>query len=74
MAKLFKVTTYIVDANDEFEDAAGLEACLVYDTQNHFWLNHTHIDEADIGEWEDEHPLNYIDCPEAEFTKYFKEN
>lgn len=31
------------------------------------------VTEKDIGEWDDENPLNYIDCPESEFEKYFKE-
>lgn len=73
MAKLFKITTYIVDANDEF-DADSMEDCLIYCTQNDLSLQHTKVQSADIGEWEDDHPLNYIDCPKAEFEKYFKEN
>ena len=37
-------------------------------------LDHTHIMSTKIDEWDDNHPLNYIDCPEAEYEKYFKEN
>lgn len=73
MAKLFKVTTYIVDYNDDF-DKSNIEEYLVYETQKHFDLQHMQIAEADLGEWYDEHPINYIDCPKAEFEKYFKEN
>lgn len=74
MPKLFKITTYIVDYNDEFSTDDRLEDCLIYCTQNDLTLNHTHIISADIGEWYDEHPLNYIDCPKSEYEKYFKEN
>ncbi len=74
MAKLFKVTTYIVDGNDEFATDDRLEDCLTYCTQNDLNLEHTQIQSADLGEWYDEHPLNYIGCPKAEFEKYFKEN
>ena len=74
MAKLFKLTAYVVDYNDEFRDASDLEDCIVYDTQRHITLEHTNIQSADLGEWDDDHPLNYIDCPKTEFEKYFKEN
>ena len=73
MAKLFKVTTYIVDYNDEF-DASNVEEYLIYATQRHFNLRHTQIADVDLGEWYDEHHLNYINCTKAEFEKYFKEN
>lgn len=73
MAKLFKVSTYIVDYNDDF-DKANIEEYLTYATERFFNLNHIKVAEADLGEWYDECPLNYIDCPEAEFEKYFKEN
>ena len=74
MAKLFKIQAYIVDYNDEFYTDDRLEDCLIYCTQNDLSFQHLKIQSADIGEFYDEHPLNYIDCPEAEFKKYFKEN
>ena len=74
MAKLFKITTYIVDYNDEFVTDEKLDDCLTYCTQNDLNLQHTQIQSADLGEWYDEHPLNYVNCPKAEFEKYFKEN
>jgi hypothetical protein len=73
MAKLFKIQSYIVDYNDEF-DSDNIAEYLDYCTQRHFSLQHTKIAEADLGEFYDEHPLNYVNCPEAEFEKYFKEN
>lgn len=74
MAKIFKVTTYIVDYNDEFTTDERLDDCFTYCTQNDLNLQHTQIQSADLGEWYDEHPLNYVNCPKAEFEKYFKEN
>ena len=68
MAKLFKITTYIVDSMDEF-DADSMEDCLIYCTQNDLSLRHIKIQSADIGEWDDD-----VYCPESEFEKYFKEN
>ena len=74
MPKLFKITTYLVDCNDEFVTDDRLEDCIIYCTQNDLDLRHTKIESADIGEWDDDHPLNYMDCPETEYEKYFKEN
>lgn len=73
MAKLYKIQTYILDYNDDLHNAeilkAYLDARILYGL-----LEHTHITEVNIGEWDDEHPLNIVDCPEAEYEKYFKEN
>ena len=74
MAKLFRNQAYIVDANGEFYTDDRLEDCLIYCTQNDLRLEHLKIQSIDIGEWYDDHPLNHMDCPEAEFKKYFKEN
>lgn len=71
--KLFKISAYIVDYNDEYETEDRLEDCLIWCTQNDLDLRHLKIDAANIGEWDDDHSLNYIDCPESEFKKYFKE-
>ena len=73
MAKLFKIQAYIVDVNDEFYTDDRLEDCLICCTQNDLGLQHLKIQSVDIGEFYDDHPLNYIDCPKAEFEKYFKE-
>ena len=73
MPKLFKVTAYIVDYNDEFRTEEDMAANLSYCTQRDLHLDHIQVKSADIGEWYDEHPLNYINCPKAEYEKYFKE-
>lgn len=73
MSKLFKITTYVVDPVDEFATDDRLEDCIIYCTQNDLSLRHTSVESADIGEWDDNHPLNYYNCPRAEFEKYFKE-
>ena len=50
-----------------------LEDCLVYCTQNYLNFDHLKIQSIDLGECHDDHQLNYMDCPEAEYEKYFKE-
>lgn len=74
MAKVFKISAYVVDANDEFSTNDRLEDCLVYCTQNDINLGHIKIESADIGEWYDDHPLNFYNCPVAEYEKYFKKD
>ena len=73
MAKVFKISAYVVDMNGEFTTDDRLEDCLIYCTQNDLNLRHTNIQSADIGEWDDDHPLNYRSCSIEEFEKYFKE-
>lgn len=73
MAKLYKIETYLLDYNNDFRDSEILKNYLDY-RMNYGFLNHIKIDVADIGEWDDDHPLNIVDCPEEEYEKYFKEN
>ena len=71
MAKLFKVSAYVVDSNDEFNEES-LNDCLYYCTQNDIDLKYLTVDSAYVGEWDDNHKLNYVCCPIDEFEKYFK--
>lgn len=73
MAKLFKISAYLVDFNDTF-DESNLEDYLIWRLQKYLDIDHIHLVSADIGEWHDDHPINNINCPEAEYEKYFKEN
>ena len=72
MAKLFKLSAYIVDANGDF-DAENLEDYIMWRLDD-VSVDHVHIDSADIGPWHDDHPINNYHCPEAEYEKYFKES
>lgn len=69
MANIFKVSGYFVDPNGDV-DKDSFEAEL--EVLEDVFTQHLHIDEADIGEWDDESPLNYIDCDLADCEKYFK--
>ena len=73
MAKIFKISAYIVDYLDEFDDNQRVADYLEYITQNDdIILKHPQIESADIGEWHDDHPLNWRCCPKEECEKYFK--
>ena len=73
MAKLFKISAYLTDCNDTF-DEQNLEDYLNYCLGDELVVDHISLKCADIGEWDDELPINYLNCPESEFEKYFKEN
>ena len=72
MAKLFKLTAYLVDYSDAF-DESNLEDYIMWRLDD-VSVDHAHLTSADIGEWHDDHPLNYYNCHEEEYEKYFKEN
>ena len=73
MAKLHKISAYLIDTDDKFDDT-NLEDYLLYCLHNELDIEHVHITSADIGPWYDDHPINNYNCPEAEYEKYFKEN
>ena len=68
MAKIFKISGYLVDANGDCEKEA-IEIAL---TDNLDLMDqHLHIEDKDIGEWDDDSPLNYDNCDLAECERYF---
>lgn len=73
MAKLHKLTAYLVDPLGKF-DESNLEDYLIWRLQDELDIDHIHLSSADIGPWYDDHPINNYNCPEAEYEKYFKEN
>lgn len=70
MAKIFKISGYLVDPDDLYR-LSEIEAGISYvlDGMVH---QHIHVEESDIGKWDDESPLNYDNCDLAECEKYFK--
>lgn len=73
MAKLHKVQFYILDYNNNFRTLGDLEN-YINCTIRYGLPEHVHVTSTDIGEWDDDHPLNQVDCPESEYEKYFNEN
>ena len=67
MAKIHKISGYVVDIDGIFEKHDLENDLGVRDLLAH----HLHVETADIGEWEDEHPLNFDDCDLAECEKWF---
>lgn len=70
MAKIFKVSGYLVDVNgDSNVDEVIAEISFGLDGMIN---QHIHVEESDIGELDDESPLNYGNCDLADCEKYFK--
>lgn len=68
MAKIYKFSGYIVDVNEEYNENE-----LKYILEgNDLTIRHFKYDSADIGEWQDDNPLNYYKCDVSEFEKYFE--
>lgn len=69
MAKIFKISGYLVDPVGDYQaEYLRRDISAGYDMIG----QHVHVEEADIGEWDDESPLNYDNCDLAECEKYFK--
>lgn len=69
MAKIFKISGYLVDPIGDYPvDYLKRDIETSYDMIG----QHIHVEESDIGKWDDESPLNYDNCDLAECEKYFK--
>ena len=67
MAKIYKISGYIIDVNEDVNEDDLQWALERYD----FSIKHFKAEAADIGEWYDEHPLNYYKSDISECEKYF---
>ena len=70
MAKIYKVTGYVVDFRDEYDEDY---IRLLIEQSSDLFTRHFHVESADVGEWYDEHPLNYYNSDISECEKYFTE-
>ena len=63
MAKIFKISGYLVDPIGDYQaDYLRRDISEGYDMIG----QHIHVEEADIGKWDDESPLDYDNCDLAE--------
>ena len=56
MAKIYKISGYVVDVHDECED---WYVKWLIERYSDLTVKHFKVESVDIGEWYDEHPLNY---------------
>ena len=69
-SKLYEIQGYVLDVHGDYDDDY-----VEYLIERYSDLSAAHfkVESADIGEWHDDHPLNYLNCPIEEYEKYFKE-
>jgi hypothetical protein len=71
MAKIYKISAYLVDPNDYYEDVeAWFER--VIDRSELFCPVPIKSESVEF-EWDDDLPITYIGCKEEECEQYFKE-
>lgn len=69
-SKIYKISAYLVDVNGDYgEDYISW----LLQSYSDLTAKHLKIESADIGEWDDDHPLNYRNSDILECEKYFKE-
>lgn len=75
MANIFKFTGYFVDPAGECSQR-DVKTALEEVTSKALdaFSHHVTVKEADIGEWDDDLPLNMCECPISECEKYFDKN
>ena len=66
--KLIKIVAFIID----FENIGVNSIKTIIDNNRDIHLFRFASGVADIGEWSDDHKLNFEDTPIEEFEKYFK--
>lgn len=69
MAKIYKVTGYVVDFRGEYDEDY---IQLLIEQSSDLFTKHFQVESTDVGEWYDEHPLNYRNSDVLECAKYFK--
>jgi hypothetical protein len=66
--KMYKLEVYFID----FDDRGADHVTEIIENNRHYSLSVEDIEEADIGEWTDEHVLNIPSCNMVEkFRAYF---
>ena len=75
MTKAYKVTVLVLDIDNAFDaETSGERNVKVINAVNAglncLFATAESVEEADIGEWRDEHPLNYRG---ADWHKYFED-
>lgn len=68
-SKIFKFSGYYIDTNSTY-DNNDVEAHLENGTD--MITQHIKVESADIGEWDDDNPLNFDDCDIKECEKWFE--
>lgn len=66
--KMYRVVSYVLPLNGEFENASELKSIIECNKYPEFH-DVAEIKEADIGEWSDDHPCNKTSTNKEEYFK-----
>lgn len=73
MAKIYKVSFYAVDMNDEYSNRKQFESAFEYALYDlDVEVEHLEIVDSEEFEWNDDLEINMNNCLVEEFEKYFK--
>lgn len=75
--KVHKFTVYAMDLNGECgRDEEGVIDSMKWELRNqrYFHSKVVHEGSADIGEWDDDHPLNLTSSTKEDFENYFEKD
>lgn len=71
MSKIYKLEMYVIDHNDLYDCYDSISDVLENTTD----LSRKVINESKVEfEWNDDLPINKIDCPLEEYDKYFRDS
>ncbi len=68
MSKIFKISGYYIDPNGDWDNVDVKD---FLEEHPDLIAKHISVEEKDIGEWDDDHPLNYKNSDIKECEKYF---
>ena len=74
MAKIFKISGYLVDPKGENTRRWLRHALIVAGNNVNLFGQHIHVEERDIPDWNDDLPINQRNCDLAHCEKYFKDD
>lgn len=66
---MYKLEVYVVD----FEGHGLKDIEITLEQNRYYSFNVKKAEEADIGEWTDDHPVNFQNTPLSKYRSYFKD-
>lgn len=73
MAKIYKVSLYITDYNEEYKDGEHLKSELTDCIYDELWagVDQFEVEESEKFEWDDDLAINKINAKKEDFEAYF---
>lgn len=71
MAKIYRVSGYLVDPNDYYFNKDDVEEII---TPREGFYQQLHIEESESFTWDDDLPINYDECDMAHLESYFSKD